>query len=107
MADAGPTSVDPTSGFYWRASQWVSRRAREGIRDALGYDLPITFPSPPWTKRSAMPGVLCWSRHFVQSDDSDAVEYVSTSGSAVRFCGACFKHWREEAQYLSSGGYRH
>jgi hypothetical protein len=67
MANASPTSVDPASGFYWRASQWVSRRAREGIRDALGYDLPITFASPPWTKRSPTPGALCWSRHLVQS----------------------------------------
>ena len=51
-----------------------------------------------------MPGALCWSRHFVQSGDSDAVEYVSTSGSVVRFCGACFRHWQEEAAFLSIGG---
>jgi hypothetical protein len=66
-----------------------------------------TFPSPSWTKRPPTPGALCWSRHFIQAGDSDAVEYVSTSGSVVRFCGACSKHWREEAHFLSNGGYRH
>ena len=42
MADEGPTSDDPTSGYYWRAGKWIRRSARQGIRDALGYDLPLS-----------------------------------------------------------------
>jgi hypothetical protein len=96
MADEPSMSDDPTQGYFRKHGQWVHGTTRQAIREALGHELPVGFDSPMWTQRPLTPGPD-WSRHNLSPSDSEAIEHVSVSGEVVRFCGACYRYWQEEA----------